>query len=202
MAKGKKRGRNSKNKKGNSGIKNGLSIGTTALIVAMAIGGPLGGVIETVSIGAAALILMSSIVVAVLADIVAVAATAATEPPFNAMASDKVPGAREALFVVRNADRVNSICGDIIGDICGTVSGFAATPIILSLSRLYPQIPTWMTSMLVIGVIAFLTIGGKAAEKPYAVNASTPVILTVGRAIYYLKRLSPFRAGHNARVRS
>ena len=49
-----------------------------------------------------------------------------------------------------------------------------------------------MTSMLVIGVIAFLTIGGKAAEKPYAVNASTPVILAVGRAIYYLKRLSPF----------
>lgn len=200
MAKAKKRGK-SHSKKANSGLRNGLSIGVTALVIAMAIGGPLGGIVESVSLGAAALILLGSIGVAVIADIVAVAATAASEDPFNAMASDRVPGAREALAVVRNAGRVNSICGDIIGDICGTISGFAATPVILSLSRLYPQIPTWVTSMLVIGIIAFLTIGGKATEKSYAVNASTSVILLVGKMIYYAKRLNPYRPAKGGRVR-
>lgn len=200
MAKSKKRGRNN-GKKGSSGLRNGLSIGTTALIIAMAIGGPLGGIVETVSLPAAALILLGSIIIAVIADIVAVAATAASEDPFNAMASDRVIGAREALYVVRNAGRVNSICADVIGDICGTISGLAATPLILSVSRLYPRVPTWIISMLVVGIIAFLTIGGKATEKSYAVNASTSVVLWVGRLIYYLKRLNPFRTARNGRSR-
>ena len=200
MARNRKRG-SGNGKRAESGLRNGLSIGTTALIIAMAIGGPLGGLVESVSLGAAALILAGSIGIAILADIVAVAATAGSEAPFNAMASNKVPGAREALIIVRNAGRVNSICGDIIGDICGTISGFAATPVILSMSRLYPHVPTWIISMLVIGIIAFLTIGGKATEKSFAVNTSTSVILFVGKVIYYFKRLSPFGTAKRARAR-
>lgn len=174
-----------------SGWRNGLSIGAVALVIAMVIGGPLGGVVETVSIKAAVVILLLSIGIAILADILAVAATAGDETPFHAMASDKVPGSREAIIIVRHAERVNSVCGDIIGDICGTVSGVAATPIIHAISQHYPAVPTSVVSMAVIGLVAFLTIGGKAAEKGFAVRASTSVILTVGKAIYYLKKLYP-----------
>lgn len=200
MAKGRRRG-SGNGKKAVSSLRNGLSIGTTALIIAMAIGGPLGGIVETVSLGTAALILLSSIGIAIVADIVAVAATAGDEAPLNAMASNKVPGAREALVIVRNAGRVNSICGDIVGDICGTISGFAATPVILSLGRLYPNVPTWIISMVVIGVIAFLTIGGKATEKSFAVNASTSVILFVGKLIYCFKCVNPWRKSKGSRAR-
>lgn len=202
MAKGKGKRRGGANgRKGDSGWRDGLSIGTTALIVAMAVGGPLGGIVETVGIGTALLILAASIGVAIVFDIVAVAATAGEEAPFNAMATDKVPGAREALVIVRNASKVSSICSDIVGDICGTISGVAAAPVIVSVSRLYPQIPTSVVSMLVIGVIAFFTIGGKAAEKAYALRASTSVILFVGRIIYYLKRLRLFSRSSPARSR-
>lgn len=155
----------------------------------MAVGGPLGGIVESVGIGTAVLILAASIVVAIVFDIVSVAATAGEEAPFNAMAADKVPGARDALVIVRNAGKVSSICSDIVGDICGTISGVAAAPIILDISRTYPEVPTSVVSMVVLGLIAFFTIGGKAAEKAFAIRASTSIILFVGRIIYYIKRL-------------
>ena len=190
MAKGKgKRRGGGNNRKNRSGWRDGLSIGAIALVIAMAVGGPLGGIVESVGIGTAVLILAASIVVAIVFDIVSVAATAGEEAPFNAMAADKVPGARDALVIVRNAGKVSSICSDIVGDICGTISGVAAAPIILDISRTYPEVPTSVVSMVVLGLIAFFTIGGKAAEKAFAIRASTSIILFVGRIIYYIKRL-------------
>jgi len=186
--KGKRRG-GGNNRKNRSGWRDGLSIGAIALVIAMAVGGPLGGIVESVGIGTAVLILAASIVVAIVFDIVSVAATAGEEAPFNAMAADKVPGARDALVIVRNAGKVSSICSDIVGDICGTISGVAAAPIILDISRTYPEVPTSVVSMVVLGLIAFFTIGGKAAEKAFAIRASTSIILFVGRIIYYIKRL-------------
>ena len=47
----------------------------------------------------------------------------------NAMASRKVPEAMEALHLIRNANRVSSFCNDVIGDICGVISGSASAVI-------------------------------------------------------------------------
>jgi len=183
-----------------SGLRNGLSIGAIGVVIAMGLGGPLGGVLQNVNLAAGALMLVGSIGIAILADILAVAATAGDEAPFNAMASKKVPGARESIVIVRNAGRVNSLCADVIGDICGTISGVVATPIIFSLGQTYPQVPPALIGMGVLGIIAFVTIGGKAAEKGFSVNASTTVILFVGKVIYYLKRLTvPFRQKRSGR---
>lgn len=171
------------------GWRNGLSIGLMALGIALALGGPLSGVLQHASLPTGALILFASIGIAIVADVVAVAATAGDEAPFNAMASNKVPGAREALVIIRNAGRVNSLLGDVVGDICGTISGMVATPVIVSLHSLYPELPLSVISMAVLGLISFVTIGGKAAEKGYAVRSSTAVILLVGKGIHYFNRL-------------
>ena len=170
------------------GWRNGLSIGLLALLIALVFSGPLGSVLGNVTVGTGVTILVFTIGIAIAADIIAVAATSGEQAPFNAMASKKVPGAREALVLVQNAGRVNSICGDIIGDIAGTLSGVVAAPVILALDDAYPSLPPSLISMGVIGLIAFVTIGGKAAEKEWSVRASTTVILTVGKAIYYGKR--------------
>ena len=45
------------------------------------------------------------------------------------MASRKVPEAEDALRLIRNAGRVSSFCNDVIGDICGVISGSAAAVI-------------------------------------------------------------------------
>ncbi len=165
------------------------------LLVAIVIGGPLGAILQTVDVMTGTFILIASIGFAILSDIIAIAATSGREEPFNAMASNRVPGAREALVIVRNAGRVNSICADVIGDISGTISGVVATPIILSMKAIYPDVSTSILGMIVLGVIAFITIGGKAAEKGFAVRASTSVLLLVGKIIYYLNLLRRFRRG-------
>lgn len=169
-------------------LKNALSIGSMGFLLAVIFSGPIGTILQEVGPLTAAFIVLATIAVAILADILAIAATVGDDAPLNAMASDRVPGAKEALILVRNAGRVNSIFSDVVGDVAGTMTGVLATPIIYGIREAYPTVPSSVASMLVIGVIAFLTIGGKAAEKAFAVKASTSIILGVGKGLYYTKR--------------
>ena len=74
-------------------------------------------------------VLICIVLTGILFDIIGVAVTAADEVPFHAMASRKVPEAEDALRLIRNAGRVSSFCNDVIGDICGVISGSAAAVI-------------------------------------------------------------------------
>lgn len=170
-------------------LKSALSIGMMGFIVAVIFSGPVGTILQEVTPLTAAFIIAATIALAILADIFAIAATVSDAAPLNAMATDRVPGAKEALIIVRNASRVNSIFSDVIGDVAGTMSGVVATPIIYGIRDAYPGVPSSVASMLVIGLVAFFTIGGKAAEKSFAVKASTSIILWVGKTIYHGKRL-------------
>ena len=85
----------------------------TAFVMAVALSGLL----------LALLILALFIGLGILFDIIGVAVTAADPRPFHSMAAHKEKGAKEALKLLRNADRVSSVCNDVVGDICGIVSG-------------------------------------------------------------------------------
>ena len=63
------------------------------------------------------LILLVIVLVGIIFDIVGVAVTSADEKPFHSMAARKVPGAQEAIRLLRKAERVSSICNDVVGDI-------------------------------------------------------------------------------------
>ena len=128
-------------------------------------------------------ILLIIVLVGIIFDVVGVAVTSADESPFHSMAARKVPGAQEAIRLLRNAERVSSICNDVIGDICGVVSGTAAATIAAQLlvrfEFSWPQIIGLGMSALVSG----LTVGGKAIGKTFAVNSSTRIVHFVGRVI-------------------
>ena len=62
------------------------------------------------------------ILLGIVFDIIGVAVTAADERPFHSMAARKTPGARQALALIRKANKVSSFCNDVVGDICGIVS--------------------------------------------------------------------------------
>ena len=81
------------------------------------------------TLGVSFVILISIIAIGIVFDIIGVAVTAADEKPFHSMASRKVPEAGEALKLIRNAGRVSSFCNDVIGDICGVISGSASATI-------------------------------------------------------------------------
>ena len=128
----------------------------------------------------ALLILTFFIVLGIVFDIIGVAVTAADPKPFHSMAAHKEKGAKEALSLLRNADRVSSVCNDVVGDICGIVSGSTAAVIVTQLQR---DLST--TSVLIsIGVTALIsgiTIGGKALGKSMAINDCTKVVYRVAR---------------------
>ena len=75
------------------------------------------------------LILLSIIFVGIVFDIIGMAVATADEKPFHSMAARKVLGAQESIRLLRNAERVSSICNDVVGDICGVVSGSASATI-------------------------------------------------------------------------
>ena len=79
------------------------------------------------------LIIVIFVAIAIVSDMIGVAITACNVQPFRAMASKKVRGAKEAIKLLNKADRVSSICCDVIGDICGILSGAAGASIIVKI---------------------------------------------------------------------
>lgn len=135
------------------------------------------------------IILFAIVLIGILFDVVGVAVTSADETPFHAMAARKVPGAKESIRLLRQAERVSSICNDVVGDICGVVSGSAsATIAALILSSVQPAWPRAVT-LAMSAMVAGVTVGGKAIGKTFAVNSSTTIVHTVGKAIYALHNL-------------
>ena len=145
---------------------------------------------ENSSMGIAFLILLAIIFIGIVFDIVGLAVATADEKPFHAMAARKVPGARAAISLLRNAERVSSICNDVVGDICGVVSGSAsatiAAQILKNFDFSWPQIVTLLMSALCAG----LTVGGKAIGKSIAVNSCTAIVHTVGKIIFRFQSLT------------
>ena len=132
-------------------------------------------------------ILLIIICVGILFDIIGMAVASADEKPFHSMASRKVPGAQESIQLLRNAERVSSICNDVVGDICGVVSGSAsatiAAQILANFEFTWPQVVSLLMSALAAG----LTVGGKAIGKGFAVSSCTKIVHGVGRLLYTLR---------------
>lgn len=137
---------------------------------------------------AAFAILLGIVFLGIIFDIVGMAVATASEKPFHSMAARKVPGAQEAIRLLRNAERVSSICNDVVGDICGVVSGSAsatiAALILTHVDTVWPRAVSLGMSALVAG----LTVGGKAIGKTIAVNSCTQIVHLVGRFLHTLNR--------------
>lgn len=136
------------------------------------------------SIPVAFIILLAIILIGIIFDVIGVAVTSADERPFHSMAARKVPGAQESIRLLRNAERVSSICNDVVGDICGVVSGSASAAIAVQVLEnfefSFPAIVTLLMSALVAG----LTVGGKAVGKTFAINSCTKIVHGVGKIIW------------------
>lgn len=128
------------------------------------------------------LVVILFIILGLLFDMIGVAVTSADEKPFHSMNSRKVKGADIAVKFKKNADKVSSFCNDVIGDICGIVSGSAGAMIALSLSEAL-NIDKFIISLFVTAFIASLTIGGKAMGKSFAINKSNLILYEFAKFI-------------------
>lgn len=142
------------------------------------------------SMGVAFLILLAIIMLGIIFDVIGVAVTSADEKPFHSMAARKVPGALEAIQLLRNAEKVGSICNDVVGDICGVVSGSASATIAVQILQNFEF--TWprLVSLVMSSLVAGLTVGGKAIGKTFAINSCTTIVHGVGRVIWWFGHIS------------
>ena len=131
-------------------------------------------------------VLLIIVLIGIVFDIIGVAVTAADEKPFHAMASHRVMGAKEALAMLKKADRVSSFCNDVIGDICGIVSGTASASIAaLAITGSSPG----RMEILLAAIVSGVTVGGKAFGKRLAIRRSTEIVHLAAGAVYWLKYL-------------
>ena len=139
---------------------------------------------ENSSTVVAFLVLLAIILIGIIFDIVGMAVATADEKPFHAMASRKVRGARECIMLLRNAERVSSICNDVVGDICGVVSGSASATIAAQILSNFRLSFASIVPLVLSSLVAALTVGGKAIGKGIAVNSCTDIVYHAGQVIY------------------
>ena len=131
------------------------------------------------------------IFISVVFDMVGVAITCTSEEYF-VKRLDQERGARIALSMKRNSEKVCSFCNDVVGDICGILSGASGACVILSITKhIDGSAVVVIVSSLVSALIAGLTIFSKALMKSYAINNSNKFILKIGKllekSIFYKK---------------
>ena len=146
-----------------------------------------GEALDGAGLAAACAVLLAFILLGIVFDIIGVAVTAADVRPFHSMAARKIPGAREALSLIRRASKVSSFCNDVVGDICGIISG-STSAIIVTLLQQALNLRSVAISLAITALVSGLTIGGKAIGKTFAIDKSTAVLQIVGRIMCVFSR--------------
>ena len=115
-------------------------------------------------------------------DIIGTAVLTAKESSFHAKAANKIKGSKESIKLIKNASTISSFCNDVIGDICGIVSGSMGTMIAIYVTNQL-DINKTLSALIIASVISSLTVGGKAIGKSFAVKKSDDIIFIVGKII-------------------
>jgi len=132
------------------------------------------------------LIVFCIIIISILFDLIGTAATAADEAPFHSMASRKLYGAKQAIRLVRNADKVSNFCNDVVGDICSVISGTAAALIVYRFFGEGTNAQSSIFGLSVTAMVASLTVGGKSLGKAVALQNSNYIIYKVAVVTNFL----------------
>ena len=133
------------------------------------------------------IILLTFITLGIIFDMIGVAVTSSNEEPLHAMNSKKIKGASKAVNFKKNADKVSSFCNDVIGDICGIISGSAGVVISSDIANIF-KINIFYIGLLVTATIAALTIGGKAYFKKIAIKNSHQIVYKAAKIISIFER--------------
>ena len=143
--------------------------------------------IPNINILAGILLTLLFIIIGILFDMIGVSVTAADESEFHSMASQKIKGAKMAVRLKKNADKVSSFCNDVVGDICGIISGSTGAVITLKIAQV-SKINYLFIALFIMGIISTLTIGGKAMVKGIAMNRSNKILFRFAKILSAFNR--------------
>ncbi len=134
------------------------------------------------------IVLLVLLVLNIGCDVLANAIVSCDSESFHAMASNKVKGAKRAVSLCKNATKLSSIFADVIGDICGIVSGSAGAALSIHLAIKGVSYGALISSVLVSAVIGALTVGGKAIFKHVAITFNKQIVFGFARFVTIFKR--------------
>lgn len=163
-----------------------LTITTIAFLMSIVFSGLTEFVMPHINAFIGIIIVILIIVLGVLFDMIGVSVTAADLKPFNSMASKKIKGSKIAIMLIKNAEKVSAFCNDVIGDVCGIISGSVGI-LISGVIAKELGINSSFSTLILTALIASLTIGGKALGKSYAINKSDVIIFKVSKIISIFK---------------
>jgi len=141
--------------------------------------------LQNVSLVIAILITLLFILLGIVFDIIGVAVTSGDEVAFHSMSARKVKGGKIGVKLLKNTEKVSSICCDVVGDVCGIISGTSGVVIVALIIKL-TDVNELLVSLLVTGIISALTIGGKALGKGLAINKSKEIVTMVSKMLSML----------------
>ena len=133
----------------------------------------------------AVVIILLFIGLGIIFDMVGIAITVADLKTFNSMATKRVRGAKLAVKLIQNNEKASSFCNDVIGDICGIISGSAGVSLASILARSY-SLSLFSCTLVITAIIAALTIGGKALGKQAAINKSTYILFKFSQILSFV----------------
>ena len=119
---------------------------------------------------------------------IGVAVLTSNESSLHAKASKKIRGAKEAIYLLKNAPKVSSICNDVVGDVCGIVSGSLGAVLTINIASYFNWNIVIVTTFIT-ALISSLTVGGKAIFKTVATKKADNIVYNVGKTMsFFIKK--------------
>lgn len=131
--------------------------------------------LDNVNVLAGIVLLLVVVLIGVLFDMVGISVTSADIEPFNSMNARKIKGADIAVKFIKNAEKVSTFCNDVVGDICGIISGSASAAVAILIAEEY-DLPLLIVTLFVAATTAAITIFGKAIAKSVSISNSTAIL--------------------------
>lgn len=142
-------------------------------------------VIPNVPLLISLIVLILFVLLGIVFDMVGISVTVADTKVFNSMAAKKIKGTKTALLLIKNKSKVSSFCNDVVGDICGILSGGAGITIALGIAEKY-NFNILVINLLITSLVAAITIGGKAIGKSKAINKANDILFRFSQIIEFL----------------
>lgn len=124
--------------------------------------------------------IISIILIGIIFDIIGTAVLSCDSKVLHSKASQKLKGAKQAITLAKNASSVSSFCNDVVGDVCGIVSGSLITILVVNLF-VNNNLSFW--NIILSSCLSSLTVGGKALGKNLGVKNSNDIIYIVGKML-------------------
>jgi len=141
---------------------------------------------QKANVWGAFLLLIFLLAINIVGDAIAIATTACELSPLLAMASRKEKGAKTAIYLVKNADKVSSILADVIGDIAGLLSG---TFIVIIAIRFFKEGRALTLANLIFpAIMGSLIISGKALVKVFALKHPQKIVLSFSQFLELFRK--------------